>query len=201
MVATIEALAVMCGESLLSPQGLRLYGSHSMRVSGAQTLAAMGVEVAKIKILARHSSDAIYRYVAEAPLTTLRADLGLTAPAASTPSTIASNRALKLKLDGVWARLRLQQDMIEALRTTVTSSRALVFVQNLRTLAVHAMRAGDSVHTACGWHVGPIRQQRGSIRWPTSLEGEPWEALCERCLLPERRAAQLSAQAVEQESG
>ena len=32
---------------------------------------------AKIKILARHSTDAILRYVAEAPLKSLRADLGL----------------------------------------------------------------------------------------------------------------------------
>ena len=45
-----------------------------MRVTGARTLAALGVEISKIKILARHSGDAIYRYVADTPLTTLRTD-------------------------------------------------------------------------------------------------------------------------------
>ena len=57
--------------------GLRRFGGHSARVSGAQFLAAYGVEVAKIKILARHSTEQIMRYVQEAPLAAIRLDLGL----------------------------------------------------------------------------------------------------------------------------
>ena len=57
--------------------GLRLFGGHTPRVTGAQVLAAVGIEVNTIRILARHSGEAILRYVAEAPLRSLRADLGL----------------------------------------------------------------------------------------------------------------------------
>ena len=44
---------------------------HSMRVSGAQHLAAMGMELPLIQLLGRWSSNLIYRYVAESPLATL----------------------------------------------------------------------------------------------------------------------------------
>ena len=67
MVATIEAFVTKGGDPLVSGPGLRLYGGHSLRVTGAQTLAAAGVDVHKIKILARHSGDSVFRYVAEAP--------------------------------------------------------------------------------------------------------------------------------------
>ena len=39
--------------------------------------AAVGIEVNSITIPSRHSSEAILRYVADAPLKSLRADLGL----------------------------------------------------------------------------------------------------------------------------
>jgi hypothetical protein len=56
VVETFEALARLCGSPTLSPEGLRLYGGHSARVTGAQTLAAHGIEINKIRILARHSA-------------------------------------------------------------------------------------------------------------------------------------------------
>jgi hypothetical protein len=48
-----------------------LLGGHSFRVSGAQRLAALGVEVAKIMIMARWAGESVLRYVREAPLETL----------------------------------------------------------------------------------------------------------------------------------
>ena len=66
VVETFECIAIRTGEVLLNNEGMRLFGGHTVRVTGAQTLAAHGIEIAKIRILARHSSDAIMRYVAEA---------------------------------------------------------------------------------------------------------------------------------------
>ena len=77
VVDTFEAIGDLLGQPLTSVDGLRLFGGHTPRVIGAQTFAAMGIEVNKIRILARHSGDTILRYVVEAPLRSLRADLGL----------------------------------------------------------------------------------------------------------------------------
>ena len=54
MVKTIEAVAMTYGDTLYTPTGAKKFGGRSMRVAGAQTLAAQGIEVTKIKLLARH---------------------------------------------------------------------------------------------------------------------------------------------------
>ena len=76
MVRTFEVIGEKLGQLLTSTAGLRLFGGHSPRVTGAQLFAAMGVEVTKIRIVARHSGDAILRYVAEAPLKSFKSNLG-----------------------------------------------------------------------------------------------------------------------------
>ena len=200
MVRTIEAAATACKESLVNDAGLRLFGGHSMRVTGARTLAALGVEISKIKILARHSGDAIYRYVADTPLTTLRTDLGLPGERPSTSTASVTNNSWKRKLDRALDQLNQHELVIDALRTAVENPRAIVYVQNLTTLAIHGLRSGDSSHTICGWSVGPARQKRGQIRWLHTIAGEPFESLCERCLLPERKAAQHAQHALDRES-
>ena len=77
VVEAFEALVKLCGRPIVNSDKLRLYAGHSARVTGAQILAAHGIDVNKIRILARHSREAILRYVADAPPKTLRADLGL----------------------------------------------------------------------------------------------------------------------------
>lgn len=77
VVDTFEALGGIMGQQLHDPSGVRLFGDHTPRVTGAQVLAAAGIEVNKMRILARHLGEAILRYVAEASLRSLRADLGL----------------------------------------------------------------------------------------------------------------------------
>ena len=72
-----------------SAEGLRLFGGHTIRVAGAQALTTMGVEVNKVRILARHSGDAILRYVADAPVKSLRSDLGLCSASAASSSSSA----------------------------------------------------------------------------------------------------------------
>ena len=65
---TLEA----CGlETTIQDDSGRLlekYGGHCLRVSGAQFLAAAGVQVALIQLLGRWSSSAVERYVQNAPL-------------------------------------------------------------------------------------------------------------------------------------
>ena len=77
VVFTFEHIGEQLGQPLTSAAGLRLFGGHSPRVTGAQHYAALGLEINKMHILARHSGDASLRSVSDAPLKSLRAHLGL----------------------------------------------------------------------------------------------------------------------------
>ena len=73
VVTSLEHIATAVGEPLVDASGVRRYGGHSLRVTGARTLAALGVNLALIQLMARWSSDVVLRYVAEAPLVTMTA--------------------------------------------------------------------------------------------------------------------------------
>ena len=83
VVLTFEALGVKCGQPILTETGVRAFGGHTARVTGAQTFAALGLEINKVRLMARHSGETIMRYVADAPLRSLRTDLGLDDPSGS----------------------------------------------------------------------------------------------------------------------
>ena len=84
-----------------------------------------------------------------------------------------------------------QEQQVKALAIIARSSPCIVYVQNLITLAIHGQRPGDGPSTICGWPVGPKVIKRGNLKFLLSLKGESWENMCERCLLPERKAAKL----------
>ena len=63
MVATIVTAAHELGLATQSASGAELFGGHSLRVGGIQFLGCCGVEVARIQVLARHSSNATMRYL------------------------------------------------------------------------------------------------------------------------------------------
>ena len=71
VVSSIEAAATLCDEPLVDAQGSRRFGGHSLRVTGARTLAGLGVDIHLIQLMARWSSDVVLRYVAEAPLSSM----------------------------------------------------------------------------------------------------------------------------------
>ena len=48
----------------------------------------------------------------------------------------------------------------------------------------------------CGMKVGPARVKRGAVQFLNTIAGEDWKLLCERCLKPER----VAAEALEQRS-
>ncbi len=75
VVAALEATVHGYGGKVRGLSGENLLGGHSFRVTGAQRLAAMGIEVVKIMVLARWAGDTILRYVKEAPLCSLHDDV------------------------------------------------------------------------------------------------------------------------------
>ena len=67
----IEHVVTLMGLPIMSDGGKTLYGGHSLRVSGAQWMAKSGVPLPLIQLMARWSSNAIARYVADTPLETI----------------------------------------------------------------------------------------------------------------------------------
>ncbi|CAK0867373.1 unnamed protein product, partial [Prorocentrum cordatum] len=75
IVDSLERTLVAANIGVASDAGAELCGGHSFRVTGAQRLSSLGVEISKIMVLARWPSDAVSRYVGEAPLDRLPAEV------------------------------------------------------------------------------------------------------------------------------
>ena len=73
VVRTLEAIAEAAGEPLLSDSGDRMFGGHTLRIIGAQRLAAMGIPIVIIMRLGRWAGNAVLGYVRDAPLLQLSA--------------------------------------------------------------------------------------------------------------------------------
>jgi hypothetical protein len=189
---------------LLSETGIRTFGGHSARVTGAQSLAAVGVEINKIRILARHSGESILRYVSDSPLKSLRADLlTLTARSAggsassSGPHAAVHSRLRKLEAATVSLRddLDTQAQDVVALASGYARTDSRSFIQNTITATVHLALSLDGGHAACGWRFATARRTAAgpAFRVINTLINLPGTMLCERCM-PTERAVALSVE-------
>jgi hypothetical protein len=190
---------------LVSETGIRTFGGHSARVTGAQALAAVGVEINKIRILARHSGEAILRYVADSPLKSLRADLfTLTARTAGSSACLANSPAAVLtrlrKLEAATSSLRSDLDTqaqdVVSLATGYARTDDRVFIQNTITATVHVALSLDGGHATCGWRFSTARRTANgpAFRVVSTLINLPGTMLCERCMPTERAVALSIAQ-------
>ena len=189
MIATFEYAALQCGMDLVSPNGTRLYGGHTLRVMGAQMFARLGLEVNKIRILARHSGDSILRYVSDIPLTSMRMDLGLSPSAGSSSGDL--QRVSDVLADAM-KRLAVCESAAVRLTDLVVNPPGVRYLQNLKTACVHVILPLGGERASCGWHVGSSKVQSAKAKPLANLVGVPWFMLCERCLCSERLAAQQS---------
>ena len=175
-------------------------------MTGAQVLAAAGIEVNKFRILARRSGEAILRYVAEAPLRSLRADLGvgsspgdgakglpfIQSGSASTSALVrARGRKLEASLQRLEETVQAQAQDAVAMATGFPRTDNRIYVQNAVTAAIHKAKGSDDGHTVCGWRYAGARKKVPGLpyRVVTSLVDMPGTMLCERCLPTERAIA------------
>ena len=75
VVSALEATVRSYGGLTHGGRGEKFLGGHSFRVTGAQWLASLGVEVVKIIVLARWAGDMVLRYIKEASLACLHEDV------------------------------------------------------------------------------------------------------------------------------
>jgi hypothetical protein len=213
VVQAFEGIARLTGLPVLDANGDRRFGGHSARVTGAQVLAAHGIDINKIRILARHSSDAIMRYVAEAPLSTLRADLGL--PDASAIQAGVS-RVISKRLKGLddtvldlEQRLAQCEQYVAQCRAGASSSSSHAaqvaptkfdtdsLILNTLSQAIHKVRQQSENVTLCGWDYTQALLKQ-TVSTVPSVESCMWRQLCERCL-PELRK-EMQAECVSEQS-
>ena len=145
--------------------------------------------------MARHSGDFILRYVADAPLKSLRADLGLrNLPSKDTPSlqfmqnggtsTSALVRARVRKPDASLLRLegvmQAQAQDVVAMATGFARTDNRVYEQSC-----------DNGHTVCGWPYARARKRGPGqpYRRVNSLVDMPGAMMCEKCSPIERAIA------------
>ena len=164
MTAVIEALAVLIGESVLTPDGRNRFGKHSWRSTGAVYLTGLGVEVFNIQLLARWASEVVTHYTRLAPLKTITADykkaiLDRSGDKPKETSGEETKRIAKLKhsmdatVKSMQEEFKRLDDMIKAVELSLKPSK---FVRNRKTNVVHRVlcgfeEAGDSAITFCGW--------------------------------------------------
>ena len=200
IVATFEQLAMMVSQPIASPLGDRLLGGHSARVTGAQLLAVHGVDVNRIRILARHSGDTILRYVAEAPLASMRMQLGLQPSVPLSAHGPRVGRRVVARLDSLEAAVaRLDSGVVvcASVSPSVHVDTGLQFVENLGSLVAHRLRPASTT-TICGWDTarGGSGSHAGSCGLE-SLDGHPWWKICDRCCGTERELSRLAAEDAE----
>ena len=74
MVKSIEEVASCLGLPLHDELNRPRFGGHTLRVTGARWLAALGLPLVSIQLLARWESETVRRYISEAPLRRLSVD-------------------------------------------------------------------------------------------------------------------------------
>ena len=207
VVRTFEEVGTRCGQPLVSPSGTRLFGGHSARVTGAQWFAEQGVETTKLCILARHSGEQILRYVADAPLKSLKADLfgyasgsgsSYSAPRFAAGSSSATSAAARDRLRKLESSMKAVEDQVHQQAIDVVSLATgfgrkdnRVFIQNKVTSAIHQAKYDDDGCTLCGWHFAGARKKGRGLpyRVVKSLVSMPSTMICERCMPTERALA------------
>ena len=143
VVDTFEAIGASLGQPLHDTTGTRLFGGHTPRVTGARVLSAAGMEINKVRIMARHSGDTILRYVSDAPLESLRADLGLDSlpskPALSFNLNASSGK--QQLTEAVRARVAKPEDALRRLEDVVQTQ-----AQDVVALATGFARTDDRIY-------------------------------------------------------
>ena len=74
MIRLVEFIAVATGEKLVLAVGVRRFGKHSWRSTGAVFLSGLGIDIHKLMLLARWASAIIMHYARVAPLKSITDD-------------------------------------------------------------------------------------------------------------------------------
>ena len=145
------------------------------------------------------------RYVQDAPLASIRSDLGIASRMQQSSSSSSSGTgsaehsrrlaALESKIADLEHTLQGHTSELAILSSAASSSSIGEYIQNSTTAMVHQASTAAQGRTRCGWCFdgSTYRARRQvsakSFRVLPSLAGLPGDMICERCLPSERTAA------------
>ena len=217
VVEMIEACALRLGLPLLDEHGRNRFGGHSFRITGSRRLAALGLSLPLIMLLARWGSEVIRRYVAEAPLKCLTREFRARSSAAAASSAAVPIAAaapqqaaatgfnvapLAVRLEAVEARAadyaRQEAELQRISEACASISGALQwpkYVVNKATGCVHHSGGSgclpllrSSARTPCGWVYDEANGDLMKELPPSAVRRQ----ICGRCL-PDLRTALAAA--------
>ena len=197
MVQVVEWLAQATGEALCTAGGTRRFGKHSWRSTGAVVLAALGLELWKIQLLARWASAQILHYARLAPLTGLTAQVRELQSSSSLGKMLEELRSSVGQLSSELASL--EASTLEALRTEAHQREQLAksldtpadIIVNNKTRAHHKVlvMTGSPIFwiTACSFHFGRVEF---TVVQELSKDYKQW---CDKCFYKQREEAKTRA--------
>ena len=218
MTATIMKAAEFLKVPIAAPDGSERVSGHSLRATGAQGLAELGVDVWAIQLLGRWGSQAVVGYVREASLKS-SAEWARRAAQSRTieqiaeqivvgpgvgPVVAAEVRDQAARLDEVvkgCCDKEVQTEVVEAIAVEVMAARApqpedLTLAFSATGLA-HAVLAGppefplDACMSVCGWRFG--RSSGSASLAPFSALPKCYKLLCSKCFSGRREAMKCEA--------
>ena len=205
VVAMLEATVLAYGAPVVGPSGARLYGGHSFRVTGAQKLSALGVDTTKIMVLARWAGESVLRYIRDAPLANLTAEVVELEAKRSVLGAIEDlHGELKAVSRGIEEQKAANEEAIQGLRRQMAAQVDKPYVANCgrKRFKVHAVAVGDRDvlpqlwKTKCGAKFG---------QWSFTRHGElhtfPEDTLCSKCFRVQVAASASSSSASSEGSG
>ena len=171
LIRTFELLGEQCGQPIFTEHGLRRFGGHTPRVGGSRFYVALGLETNKIRIMARRPGDTTLRYIQEAPLKSIRSDLGIalqgrsiqaaSSSSTSTPATKAKLAALEAKIEELKRTLQVPPQELTTLNEAAKNDTATSYIQNTATATVHMTCPTAFGRARCGWKFdGPTYRAR-----------------------------------------
>ena len=201
MTETIRVGASRLGVKLAAADGSARVTGHSLRVTGAQGLARLGVDTWAVQLLGRWGSPTVLEYVQAVPLerssewarraaavTLEQVTSSTSSVAASIPQQIGSLPAAAGDKADIKAALEVVQEVSAA------SSSSVSFV--VSTLGLwHCVPGHGSAGptstwtTSCGWRFAG-KELKTASELPADL---CHKFMCARCLGPRREAAKASA--------
>ena len=192
MVLSIEKAASQLKHPLISPDGSERVSGHSLRVTGAQGMAKLGLDVWAIQLLGRWGSNAVLQYVRMAHLESATSWAKRAASRMSLDEVVkdlvkSPEAAPQLMPQPLFQSTGCQTDVAEALAHEVQVEAAkgaekLTVVMSDTGIA-HSVLLGPpevdlhSAKTICGWKFG---RSGASLRRSSDLP-QSHKALCQRC--------------------
>jgi len=188
MTETIIRAATLLNVELAAPDGTERVSGHSLRATGAQGLAAAGVDTWAIELLGRWGSEAVRGYVRDARLasaSSMARRVAEAIPLEELVRRIVAEAGPRPSATAINVDAPLQQAVELAHAEALPSTGDPILVTNTATGVVHrsvigpGQAAAGAWTAACGWRYGlaVMADVTPSARLPAD-----YRLYCKRCL-------------------